>query len=282
MSHALDLRLPSPLDELADERTGGVRVLLKRDDLIHPDFPGNKWRKLKYNLPAAGTVLTFGGAWSNHILATAAAGHHFGFGTVGVIRGEEHHPLNPVLARAAGFGMRLAYVDRTTYRSRAEPAFLGRLRDRFGDFHLIPEGGANAAALRGTAELVDEIESPFDVLACACGTGATLAGAATALAPGRRAVGFPVLRGGDYLTGEIRRLQREYGVPTANWSLEPDFHFGGFARRTPVLEGFVSDFHARHGVALDPVYEGKMMSGLLTLIGRGVFRPGTTVVALLA
>jgi 1-aminocyclopropane-1-carboxylate deaminase len=278
-------RLPSPVERLVDDRLdgAGVRVLLKRDDLIHPDFPGNKWRKLKYNLPArGGTVLTFGGAYSNHLLATAAAGHHFGFATIGVVRGEEHTPLNPVLARAAGFGMRLTYVDRTGYRGRADPAFAGRLRDRFGDFHLIPEGGANGHAVRGTAELVAEIDVPFDVLCCACGTGTTLAGVAAGLPPGRSAIGFPVLRAGGFLAGDIRRLQREYGAPTANWSLETGFHFGGFARRAPELDAFAADFHDRHGIALDPVYEAKMMYGLLALVRRGAFPRGSTVLALLA
>src|SRR5689334_9429383 len=138
--HSLSLRLPSPLEQLVDDRLDGtgVQLLLKRDDLIHPDFPGNKWRKLKYNLRAAGeqnhtTLLTFGGAFSNHLLATAAAGHHFGFATVGIVRGEEHLPLNPVLARATALGMTLAYLDRAGYREKAETG----LREAYGDFFLI-------------------------------------------------------------------------------------------------------------------------------------------------
>lgn len=259
------LRLPSPVEPLSDDRLAGtgIQIFLKRDDLIHPDFPGNKWRKLKYNLPG-GTLLTFGGAYSNHLAATAAAGHHGGFPTIGVVRGEQHTPLNPVLAKAAGFGMRLVYVDRTQYRRKNEPDFIHGLHERFGDFHLIPEGGANAEAVRGIAELVGEIDIPFDVICCASGTGATLAGIATALAPGQTAIGFPVMRGGDFLAADIRRLQQEYGVTTTNWSLESDYHFGGFARRTAELDAFIAGFHERHGIALDPVYEAKMMYALLT------------------
>jgi len=153
VSHAapvrpLDLRLPSPLEELPDGRLtqAGVRLYLKRDDLISPEIPGNKWRKLKYNLTAARAqghrvLLTFGGAYSNHIRATAAAGHYFGFATIGVIRGEEHLPLNPSLDYAARHGMRLVYLDRATYRDKMSPEVIAGLHDRFGDFYLLPEGG---------------------------------------------------------------------------------------------------------------------------------------------
>ena len=158
--HPLTLRLPSPLETLVDERlaTAGVEAMLKRDDLIHPDLPGNKWRKLKYNLRAAreaghNVLLTFGGAYSNHIQATAAAGYYFGFSTIGVIRGEEHLPLNPILARAVRHGMTLTYVDRTLYRRKTDTEFVDQLHREYGDFYLIPEGSGNGHALRGCAEL---------------------------------------------------------------------------------------------------------------------------------
>jgi 1-aminocyclopropane-1-carboxylate deaminase len=280
------LRLPSPLERLDDDRAARaeVRVFLKRDDLIHPDFPGNKWRKLKYNLEAARqagqkTLLTFGGAYSNHLRAMAAAGHHFGFATVGIVRGEEHLPLNPVLARARELGMTLTYVDRTRYREKSDPRFVERLHQEFGDFHLIPEGGANSHALKGCAELVGEIDIPFDVLCCASGTGATLAGVATALESGRTAIGFSALKNGEFLNDDIRRLQ---GEPTTNWSIETGFAFGGFAKSTPELDAFIDDFHARHAITLDRVYEAKMMAGLVTLVERGRFPHGTTLVALIA
>src|ERR1700760_3513394 len=136
MSEALVL--PSPLQEITDPRLGAarVRLILKRDDLISPALPGNKWRKLKFNLEAARrdghrTLLTFGGAYSNHIRATAAAGARFGFATIGVIRGEEHQPLHPSLTRAVKHGMRLAYLDRTTYRRKTERDVLAALADEF-------------------------------------------------------------------------------------------------------------------------------------------------------
>jgi 1-aminocyclopropane-1-carboxylate deaminase len=281
---SLGLRLPSPLQEIPTGRD--VRLLLKRDDLIHPDIPGNKWRKLRHNLAAASeqgatTLLTFGGAYSNHIRATAAAGRHFGFATIGMIRGEEHLPLNPTLTAAVGHGMTLRYVNRTRYRDRASEEFLAELRREYGAVHLLPEGGSNALALRGCAELPPEIDVDFDVICCASGTGATLAGIATALPGTARAIGFAVLKG-DFLADEVRRLQHEYGHPTGNWSIDTGFHFGGYAKRTPALDDFIADFEAGHGIALDRVYEAKMMYGLATLLDRGHFAPGTTIIAVLA
>jgi 1-aminocyclopropane-1-carboxylate deaminase len=282
------LRLPSPLQEITDPelRAGSVRLFLKRDDLISPDLPGNKWRKLKYNLEAARrdghrTLLTFGGAYSNHIRATAAAGARFGFATIGVIRGEEHQPLNPSLRYAAELGMQLVYLDRASYRQKALPPVLELLRERFGRFYLLPEGGSNGLAARGCAELPAEITVPFDVLCVPCGTGGTLAGVAAGLAAGQRAVGFSVLRGG-FLAGAVRALQDEaFGGPRGDWQVDDEFHCGGFARRTPDLDAFIAGFQARHGLALDWVYVAKMLYGLYAHAGRGTFAPGTTVVAVI-
>lgn len=281
-----ELRLPSPLLEIADERLAsrGLRLYLKRDDLIHPDLPGNKWRKLKYNIETAllqghSTLLTFGGAYSNHLLATAAAGHYFGLATIGIVRGEEHDPLNPTLARAVDFGMRLNYLDRTTYRRKTDPAVLDSLTERLGDFYLVPEGGSNEHAVRGCAELPAEIDVPFDVICCATGTGGTLAGIAAGLERGQRALGFAVLKGAEFLAGDVRRLQAVHGTITDNWSVVTGYHFGGYARRTAALDDFIADFHARHGLRLDWVYVAKLMYGIFEEAARGTFPPGTTIVA---
>lgn len=279
----LDLQLPSPVAELHDDRlcSAGVRVLLKRDDLIHPEVPGNKWRKLKYNVaPAheAGTLLTFGGAYSNHLRATAAVGQYYGFETIGVVRGEEQLPLNPSLAYAAARGMRLTYLDRTSYRLKTSADVLDALRDEFGDFYLLPEGGSNPAAVRGCAELTAEIAEPFDAVFCAVGSGGTVAG----LAAGMRqpVIGVPVLKAP--LEGDIITLQQDtYGNRVGNWRLAPDYHFGGYARRTPKLDSFIADFASRHGLLLDWVYEAKMMYALFDQVRLGAVTPGTTVVALI-
>jgi 1-aminocyclopropane-1-carboxylate deaminase/D-cysteine desulfhydrase-like pyridoxal-dependent ACC family enzyme len=283
------VRLPSPVVELTDERIArrGLRLMVKRDDVIHPELPGNKWRKLTYNLRAAAeqgheTLLTFGGAYSGHIRATAAAGRCFGFATIGVIRGEEHLPLNDSLAYAVDQGMRLTYLDRTTYRRKADEDVIAALRERFGRFYLLPEGGSNALAVRGCAELPGEIDEPFDVICCACGTGGTLAGIAAGLEPGRRALGFSVLKGGHFLDGEVERLQREtYGRCSNNWSIEYDFHSGGYARRTPGLDDFITDFADRHGIMLDWVYVAKMMNGIFTMAEQGAFAEGARIMAVI-
>ncbi|MEU4602401.1 pyridoxal-phosphate dependent enzyme [Kribbella sp. NPDC023972] len=287
---SVDPRLPSPVAELHDDRLAGsgVRVLLKRDDLIHPEIPGNKWRKLKYNVASArerglDTLLTFGGAYSNHIRATAAVGHYGGFRTIGVIRGEEHLPLNPSLAYATARGMRLTYLDRTTYRAKTSDAVISGLRREFGEFHLLPEGGSNSAAVLGCAELPAELTEPFDVLFCAVGTGGTLAGVAAGLTVHQLVVGVPVLKGGGFLEGEIVELQQAtYNSRVGTWRLECDYHFGGYAKRTPELEAFIEDFDARHGMLLDWVYEAKMMYALVDQVSRGAFASGTTIIALIS
>jgi 1-aminocyclopropane-1-carboxylate deaminase len=286
---AFALRLPSPVAELLDGRlaAAGVRLLLKRDDLIHPELPGNKWRKLKYNLTEAAaqnqhTLLTFGGAYSNHIRATAAAGHFFGFSTIGVVRGEEHLPLNPALAYAVSRGMRLTYLDRGAYRVKDDPRVIEALRDEWGPFYLLPEGGSNEPAVRGCAELPAEIAETFDVICCPVGTGGTLAGIASGLGPEQRAIGFSVLKGGEFLSGKVGQLQHlALGYSSVNWHIEYDFHFGGYARTTPRLKAFAADFAARHALTLDHVYVAKMMFGIFALVESGTFAPGTTIVAVI-
>ncbi|MDX5564349.1 pyridoxal-phosphate dependent enzyme [Streptomyces sp. ID05-04B] len=280
-------RLPSPLQEVTDDRFArhGVRLLLKRDDLIHPELIGNKWRKLAPNLErAAGrTLLTFGGAYSNHLRATAAAGRLLGLPTVGVVRGDElaGRPLNPSLARCAADGMRLRFVDRATYRRKTEPDTLSAVLRAAGaeDAYVVPEGGSNAAAVRGCRALGEELRGRADVVALAVGTGGTLAGLAAGLARGPRALGIPVLRGG-FLGEEIRRLQEEaFGGPRGDWSLDERFHFGGYARVTPELEAFAADFERRHGLPVERLYVAKSLYALVVLAEEGAFAPGTRLAA---
>ncbi|GHG57025.1 1-aminocyclopropane-1-carboxylate deaminase/D-cysteine desulfhydrase [Streptomyces griseocarneus] len=285
---ALRPLLPSPLAEVTDERFArrGLRLLLKRDDLIHPDLPGNKWRKLEPNLREAaasgkGTLLTFGGAYSNHLRATAAAGRLLGFKTIGIVRGDElaDRPLNPSLAQCAADGMQLSFVTRSLYRRKAEPEVLAQLTD--DDCFIVPEGGSNAAAARGCAELGRELRGMADVVGVACGTGGTLAGLAAGLAEGQRAIGFPVLKGG-FLEAEVQQLQEAaFGGRRGSWTLDDRFHFGGYAKRTPELDAFAEDFAARHGLPVERLYVAKMLYGLTTLAEEGAFAPGTTVVAVI-
>ncbi|MET9530534.1 MULTISPECIES: pyridoxal-phosphate dependent enzyme [unclassified Streptomyces] len=280
--HRLRPLLPSPLEPLDDERftRNGVRLLLKRDDLIHPDLPGNKWRKLMPNLTAAAgrTVLTFGGAYSNHLRATAAAGRLLGFPTVGVVRGDElaHRPLNPSLAQCAADGMRLYFVDRGAYRAKAVPAGL----DTAG-MYVVPEGGSNAEAVRGCRALGRELHGLADTVAVAVGTGGTLAGLAAGLTADQRAIGFPVLKGG-FLATEVAALQQAaFGARTGDWRLDDRFHCGGYARTTPELESFAAGFEERHGVPVERVYVAKMLYGLTELAADGAFPAGTRIAAVI-
>ncbi|MFG3282979.1 1-aminocyclopropane-1-carboxylate deaminase/D-cysteine desulfhydrase [Streptomyces sp. NPDC048111] len=281
-------RLPSPLEEVTDERFArhGVRLFLKRDDLIHPDLVGNKWRKLAPNLCAAAgrPVLTFGGAYSNHLRATAAAGRLLGFPTIGVVRGDEleGRPLNPSLTRCVADGMRLHFVDRGTYRRKSDPEVTTALLDLLcPEAYVVPEGGSNSLAVRGCKELGEELRGVTDVVGVACGTGGTLAGLAAGLAPGQRVIGVPVLKGG-FLGEEIRELQRAaFGGVRGDWSLEERFHFGGYGRVPGELEEFARDFEGRHGVGVERVYVAKLLFGLGVLVGEGAFPPGTRLTATL-
>ncbi|MFF3553203.1 1-aminocyclopropane-1-carboxylate deaminase/D-cysteine desulfhydrase [Streptomyces tsukubensis] len=297
---ALRPRLPSPLAAVADDRFDrfGVRLLLKRDDLIHPELPGNKWRKLAPNLRAAAgrPLLTFGGAYSNHLRATAAAGRLIGMPTVGVVRGDElaGRPLNPSLARCAEDGMRLLFVDRATYRAKDDPAVLARITGTAtglipggGPVHMVPEGGSNALAARSCAALGEELRAGTpdgtvpDIAAVACGTGGTLAGLAAGLGPGSRALGVPVLRGG-FLGGEVERLQRAaFGARRGDWSLDDRFHCGGYARTPPELLAFADDFEDRHGFAVERLYVAKLLLALVTLTAEGAFPRGTALAAVI-
>ncbi|MFD6972250.1 1-aminocyclopropane-1-carboxylate deaminase/D-cysteine desulfhydrase [Streptomyces sp. NPDC059979] len=285
-------RPPSPLVEAADERftAHGVRLLLKRDDLVHPELPGNKWRKLAPNLRAAleaghDRLVTFGGAYSNHLRATAAAGRLLGMDTVGIVRGEElaGRPLNDSLARCAADGMRLHFVARSEYRRKAEPEVLARLLDGAGadGAFVVPEGGSNALALTGCADLGRELRGAADVVAVACGTGGTLAGLAAGLGPGQRALGVPVLAGG-FLAAEIRSLQlAAFGGPAGEWDLAEGFHHGGYARVPAALEAFAAGFESRHGLPVERIYVAKLLWALTELTASGAFPRGTRVAAVI-
>jgi len=264
-----------------------VRLFVKREDLNRP-FPdnpavsGNKWRKLKYNLFQAkkerqDTLLTFGGAYSNHIHAVAAVGKSTNFKTIGLIRGEETLPLNPTLEFAKQQGMRIHYLDRQTYRKKHQLNFLEDLKERFGRFYLLPEGGTNQLALEGCAEMVDELDFDFDVIACACGTGGTLAGIIKGLKGEKKALGFPVLKG-NFLQKEIEQLLGTESFQ--NWKLEPDYHFGGYARFDETLLKFIEQFKVNHNILLDPIYTGKLFFGIFDLVEKQVFTPKTRLLAI--
>jgi 1-aminocyclopropane-1-carboxylate deaminase/D-cysteine desulfhydrase-like pyridoxal-dependent ACC family enzyme len=284
----------SPLQRLHSSflDNAGIQLYVKRDDLIHPQFGGNKWRKLKYNLIYArdnqfDTLLTFGGAWSNHIYATAAAGKHFSFNTIGLIRGEPHTPLNTTLSFAEECGMELHYINRLQYREKNKISFLKKIKQQFGNVYILPEGGSNSLAVRGCAEIVQEINNemdrPFNVICCASGTGATLAGLISAIeaeetAENKTAIGFSALKGGEFLTTEVSNFLGNKST-TSNWHIESRFHFGGYAKINDELIHFMHDFQSQYGIVLDAVYTAKMFYGLFELIKCKTFKPETVIIA---
>ena len=263
----------------------GVSVFLKREDLLHHKVSGNKFRKLKYNMLEAGSqkgqkVLTFGGAFSNHIAATAAAGKEMGIPTIGIIRGEElatdlQKTLqeNPTLDYAASCGMTFEFVSRSEYKQKTSEEFLKRLQEKFGNFYLVPEGGTNDLAIRGCEEILSAEDKKFDVICCAVGTGGTIAGIINSSEEKQHILGFPALKG-DSMDGEVRKYSRKN-----NFEIIPDYHFGGYAKVDERLINFMNRFHERFGVQLDPVYTGKMMYGIFDLLERNAFLENTCILA---
>lgn len=278
----------SPLQQLHDELfvEKGVEVFTKREDLIHEHIQGNKWRKLKYNLYEArlnkqNTLLTFGGAYSNHIYATAAAAKHFHFKAIGIIRGEEPQIKSETLQFAASQGMELFFMDREMYRQKDEAENIESLRVQIGDFYYIPEGGTNVHALEGVEEIISEIEIPFDFICTPVGTGGTLAGLVAGLRGEKQAIGFSSLKGKDTLTQNVHELVKSYtGVDFTNFSINFYYHFGGYAKTKPDLIEFVKIFKHKFGIQLEPVYTGKMFYGLFDLIQKDYFPKGSRIVAL--
>lgn len=275
-----------PLQEINDPAVAaaGARLYMLRLDLAHPTVPGNKWFKLKYNLQEAQrsgtrTLLTFGGAYSNHIAAVAAAGKEYGFHTIGIIRGEEHTPLNNVLERAKANGMQLEYVSREAYLNKTEQEFINELGHRFGKFYLLPEGGTNALAVQGCAEICSHIRIPFQRVCCAVGTGGTIAGLISSLDSGQQATGFAVLKGASFLKGDIEALLARRSV-RGSWGLELDYHFGGYAKSAKALDDFILSFGRHNNIPLEPVYTGKMMYGIVEMAKAGSFRRGEVIIAL--
>lgn len=251
----------------------GISLVMKREDLIHPFVSGNKFRKLKYNLLQAktenqSTLLTFGGAYSNHIAAVAYAGKEKGFQTIGIIRGDElgdKIESNPTLKFAQECGMQFEFVSREDYRLKTDSAFFEQLENKFGSFYLIPEGGTNAFAIKGCEEILTQEDGIFDYVACAIGTGGTISGVINSAFRYQKILGFPALKG-DFLQDEIRNF-----VQNENWELITEYHFGGYAKVNDELIAFINWFFEQTQIPLDPVYTGKMVFGVFDLINKNYF-----------
>jgi 1-aminocyclopropane-1-carboxylate deaminase len=259
--------------ELKIQFPNGIAVTIKRDDLIHPIVSGNKFRKLKYNLLQAKkenkkSLLTFGGAFSNHIAAVAFAAQEQGFQSIGIIRGDELSnkiASNPTLQFAQQCGMQFEFVSRESYRSKHEENFISDLKSRFGDFYLVPEGGTNELAVKGCQEILTAEDAKFNYVCCAVGTGGTISGIINSSLPHQKVLGFPALKG-DFLQDEIRIF-----VENENWELVNDYHFGGYGKINQDLIAFINQFYSDTKIPLDPVYTGKMVYGIFDLIQKNYF-----------
>ena len=259
-----------------------ISISIKREDLLHPIISGNKFRKLKYNLKEAikqkkSKLVTFGGAFSNHILAVAAAGKELGFETIGIIRGDELADKileNPTLFKAQKLGMKFKFVDREMYRNKNEIDFRRRLELEFQDFYLLPEGGTNELAIQGCEEILTDLDNAFDFICCPVGTGGTISGIINCSKESQQVLGFPALCG-DFLKEDIRKFATK-----SNWNLITDYDFGGYAKVSDELIRFMNDFYSKYNILLDPIYTGKMMFGVMDLIEKDFFPKNSRILVI--
>lgn len=250
-----------------------ITLTIKREDLLHPHISGNKFRKLKYNIQEAKrlgktALLTFGGAYSNHIAATAAAGKEYGFTTIGIIRGEELESKiaeNPTLAFAQSCGMKFKFISREAYRHKAEPDFIAEMKTEFGDCYIVPEGGTNTLAVTGCEEILNEEDGAFTHICTAVGTGGTISGLINSALPHQVVLGYPALKNAG-LQDDILTFAKNQ-----NWHLVEDYHFGGYGKVTPELITFMNAFLGETAIPLDPVYTAKMVFGVIDGISNGFF-----------
>jgi 1-aminocyclopropane-1-carboxylate deaminase len=250
-----------------------VELYIRREDLIHPIISGNKYRKLKYNILKAiedehTTLLTFGGAYSNHIAALAFAGLQNNLKTIGIIRGEElknKADKNPTLLFAKECGMEFEFISRESYREKHTNDFIENLKSKLGSFYLIPEGGTNELAIKGCKEILSTSDFEYDYICCAVGTGGTISGIINKSKKHQKILGFSALKE-DFLEKDIRKFAKNN-----NWDLIRDYHFGGYAKFNLELITFINQFYKENGILLDPVYTGKLVFGVMDLIDKNYF-----------
>ena len=261
---------------------GHSDLFVLREDRIHPEISGNKYRKLKYNLETFSqgnyeSILSFGGAYSNHIAALAAAGREFNIPTIGIIRGEELKDKiqdNPTLSYAKQNGMRLEFVSRTAYREKNQPKFLEELRIKFGNVYILPEGGTNEMAIKGCEEILGKHTAEFDYICCAVGTGGTIRGILNSALPHQKVLGFPALKDSEFLKNEINQVGKR-----SNFDWINNFHFGGYGKYSTELIDFINEFKNQYNVPLEPIYTGKMFYGIVQLMKEKFFPVDSKILA---
>ncbi len=250
-----------------------IQLYIKREDLLHPLISGNKFRKLKYNVQEAKDtksklLITFGGAYSNHILATAAAGKEYGFSTLGFIRGDELKDKfleNPTLSYAQDLGMNFEFISRELFSKKEDVSFVSEIQEKYPNSYIIPEGGTNQLAIKGCEEILNEEDETFDFVCCAVGTGGTISGIINSSCENQKIIGFSALKG-DFLSDVVCKF-----VTKKNWIINSDYHFGGYGKITDELVDHLNEFHSKTNIPLDPIYTGKMVYGILDLIKKQYF-----------
>ncbi|HMT29191.1 MAG TPA: pyridoxal-phosphate dependent enzyme [Bacteroidia bacterium] len=260
-----------------------IELYIRRLELIDPVYGGNKWFKLKYNIlkikeKGYKSVVTFGGAYSNHIAAVARVGKICGIPTTGIIRGETNALQNQTLTRAHEDGMHLIFCSREKYRQKTDPGFLNAFLPDTENYMVIPEGGSNLEGINGAKEIISDKDQKFDAVTVACGTGATAAGLILNMKSHQHLFGINVLRGNNGIKSDIEKWTNHYDGPS--WSVENDYHFGGYGKSDPILNLFVETFEVNFGIKIEPVYTGKMFFGLEQIIKSGKIKQGSKVLAI--
>ncbi|HCX22333.1 MAG: 1-aminocyclopropane-1-carboxylate deaminase [Flammeovirgaceae bacterium] len=274
--------LPSPVEPLFDElfAQNNLKVSVKRDDLIHPDIMGNKWRKLKYNVQEAkklgySGLLTFGGAYSNHIAATAAAAHENELKSIGLIRGDElNETSNHTLRFASTKGMRLEFLTRNSFAT--SKSSINEIQNKYPNYYVLPEGGTNYLAIEGCAEIVYELKEKYDYLITPYGTGGTMAGILKGMRNEGKLIGISSLKG-DWMDEDFNLLLKKNKIGFKNYQIMKDFHFGGYGRVSDQLIDLINRIKQKFDLQLDPIYTGKMYFGALKLIEEGFFESGSEI-----
>lgn len=260
-----------------------MTVTLKREDLLHPVISGNKYRKLKYNLREAkrlkkNVLVTFGGAYSNHIAAVAGAGKEAGFSTLGIIRGEELHAKiieNPTLKYAQECGMKFEFVSRERYRDKIKPGFLDSFLEKPQSCYVLPEGGTNDLAIKGCEEILTLDDTEYDYICVSVGTGGTMAGLINSATKGQKVIGFSALKG-SFMHDQITALTKR----KENWELNSDYHFGGYGKINDQLIAFINEFYRQTQIPLDPIYTGKLLYGVIDLHRKKYFEKDSKILVI--
>ena len=259
----------------------GCKVSIRREDKFGKGIKGNKYRKLKYNILKAKSensigLITFGGAFSNHLFATALAGKINGIKTFGIVRGDEWSSKifeNPTLTNCVNFGMKLIFVSRKIYKQKSSSEFWSLINFIPKDLYIIPEGGTNELAIQGTSEMLQIEDQVYDSLCCPVGTGGTIAGLIKSSSSIQKVIGYSALNNQE-LKNEVNLL-----IKHNDWDLINDYTFGGYAKTSPELISFINNFKEEYSIQLDPIYSGKMLFGIFDKINRDKWIWGKNILA---